>query len=358
MHLSLIEPSAPVADVPTYVAGRSPSGDGVAASKLSSNELPLAPLPSVMEAMEGVLRWANRYPSARADELRTAVAAHVGVGVDEVAVGAGSSGLVWQLVSAYLAPGDRVVLHAPNFEAYPIAITLARAEAVYVPMRNWRSDIEALAASVDERTKAVILVDPHNPTGTSVGSEAALRLVEAVRGRALVLLDQAYVDFDRDPRADAMLWREHPNVVVLRTFSKAHGLAALRVGYALAHPSVVAALAAVSPPFTVSQVAIVAAQASLLASEELADRVSAIVGERERVSAALADLGFTVPVSRANFVFLPAGTAPAGLVEACEASRVIVRPIGRDGVRVTIGTEVDNDRFLGAVTACVQRSLQ
>lgn len=356
MHPLLIEPSAPIGSLPSYVAGRSTVATGLTAAKLSSNELPFDPLPSVRAAMQRALASVNRYPLARADDLRSAVAAYIGVDRDEVAVGAGSSGLVWQLVSAYFAPGDRVVLHTPNFEAYPIAITLARAEPVYVPMRDWVSDVEALAASVDDKTKAVILVDPHNPTGTGVGPDAALRLVEAVAGRALVLLDQAYLDFDRDVRAEERLWQHHPNVVVLRTFSKAHGLAALRVGYALAHPEVVSALASVSPPFAVSQVAIAAAQASLLASDDLAERVAEVTLERDRVCSSLAQMGVTVPRSNANFIFLPSEVAPPGLVAACEAAGVIVRPIGNDGIRVSIGTRGENDRFVETVAALTQAS--
>ncbi|MBK6671867.1 MAG: aminotransferase class I/II-fold pyridoxal phosphate-dependent enzyme [Actinobacteria bacterium] len=236
-----VDPVAALRSVRRYVAGRSAPVDGSGtAVKLSSNELAFGPMPSVERALTEAIGDINRYPLPRAEELQAILASTLGVDVTEVAVGAGSSGLLWQLMAAFVAPGDRVVAHVPNFEAYPIAAGLASAPLVEVPLRLAQRR-RALIAAVDDRTKLVVVTNPHNPTGTMIDPASLGRLIDAVGDRALVLLDEAYIEFAR-PSEQRRWWRDHPNVVVLRTFSKAYGLAALRVGYALADPAVVAAL--------------------------------------------------------------------------------------------------------------------
>jgi histidinol-phosphate aminotransferase len=345
-----VDPVAALRSVRRYVAGRSAPVDGSGtAVKLSSNELAFGPLPSVERALTEAIGDINRYPLPRAEDLQAILASTLGVDVTEVAVGAGSSGLLWQLMAAFVAPGDRVVAHVPNFEAYPIAAGLASAPLVEVPLRDWRSDVDALIAAVDDRTKLVVVTNPHNPTGTMIDPASLGRLIDAVGDRALVLLDEAYIEFAR-PSEQRRWWRDHPNVVVLRTFSKAYGLAALRVGYALADPAVVAALGLTAPPFTVSGLSSAAAAASLAATSELDARVRTVCSERERVTARLRELGVAVPDSAANFVFLPGDDVPDTFVDELERAGVLVRPIERFGVRVTIGTPAENDRFLAECT--------
>ena len=339
-----VDPVAALARVRGYVAGRTATG-GQTAIKLSSNELAFGPLPSVERALTAAIGDVNRYPLPRAEDLQASLAAVLDVAVDEVAVGAGSSGLLWQLIAAFVEPGDRIVLHTPNFEAYPIAAGLASAPTIDVPLVDCTSDVDRLIDAVDDHTKLVVLTNPHNPTGTAVGAREIGHLVDAVADRALVLLDEAYIEFAVGPGADHW-WRRHPNVVVLRTFSKAYGLAALRVGYALADPAVVSALGLTAPPFTVSRLASAAAEASLAASAELAERVESVCSERDRVTNRLRALGVGVPESAANFVFLPAADIPDTFVDDLERAGVLVRPIGSLGVRVTVGTVPENDRFL------------
>lgn len=341
-----VDPVAALRSVRRYVAGRSVSTDEAStAVKLSSNELAFGPLPSVERAITAAIGDVNRYPLPRAEDLQAILASTLEVEVEEVAVGAGSSGLLWQLMAAFVAPGDRVVAHTPNFEAYPIAAGLASAPLVEVPLVDWRSDVDALINAVDARTKLVVVTNPHNPTGTMIDQPSLGRLIDAVGDRALVLLDEAYIEFagTSGPRR---WWREHPNVVVLRTFSKAYGLAALRVGYALADPAVVAALGLTAPPFTVSGLASAAAAASLAANGELHARVQQVCAERDRMTVRLRELGVAVPDSAANFVFLPGIDVPDTFVDDLERAGVLVRPIVGHGVRVTVGAPGENDRFL------------
>jgi len=354
-----IPPYAPITSLPAYQAGR--SAESVAAEhglkdaiKLASNESPFGPLPSVSAALVLAATTVNRYPDVVATPLREALAERHGLTLEEITVGPGSSGVLWQLASAYVAPGDEIVMHAPAFEAYPIIATLRRAVPVAVPLRRWCTDVEALEAAVTERTKVVFLTDPHNPTGTSITADEIRWLAERLAGRSLLVVDQAYLDFAEidgsgtRPATLDHLFREHPHTLLLRTFSKAHGLAALRVGYSFSAPQVATALQRVAPPFAVSAMGIVAACASLAAQDELTERVRLVADERRRMTDELRSTGIDVPASRANFVFLPTGERSATVVAALEERGVATRRVADQGVRVTIGLPAENDRFLAA----------
>ena len=339
-----------LARLPAYVAGRPPTGAaGLTPFKLSSNENPYAPLPGVLEAIATAAAGMNRYPDPASTALVDALAERHGVPRDHLALGTGSVGLLQQVVQVSAGPGDEVLYAWRSFEAYPIMTIIGGATPVQVPLRaDETHDLDAMADAVTDRTRLIFVCTPNNPTGTVVRQDDLERFLERVPDDVLVIVDEAYVEFVRDPDAVRGLdtYRDRPNVAVLRTFSKAYGLAGLRVGFAIAHPRVAQALRQTQVPFGVSTIAAAAAIASLAAEDALLDRVEALVGERTRVEAALADQGWRLPASQANFVWLRLGDRIGELVAACEAVNLAVRPYGDDGVRVTIGEPEANDRFL------------
>jgi histidinol-phosphate aminotransferase len=240
-----------------------------------------------------------------------------------------------------------------SFEAYPIIAAVSGTSAVQIDLSDHVHDLDAMAAAITPKTRVVFVCNPNNPTGTVVGRDALLRFLHSVPRDVVVALDEAYVEFVRDPDVpDGLtLLGEHPNLVVLRTFSKAYGLAGLRVGYAIAsHPSVATALRQTQVPFAVTSVAQAAAIASLEpeAEKQLLTRVDQVVLERGRLLRELCAMGYPVPPSEANFVWLPLGDATTEWAAGCEERGVIVRPFAGSGVRVTIGTPDENDRFLSA----------
>ncbi|WP_454194557.1 histidinol-phosphate transaminase [Nocardia sp. Marseille-Q1738] len=336
--------------IPAYAPGRSHPG----AVKLASNETTFGPLPAAAKAIAEAAELANRYPDNQVAELRAALADFLGVGFDNVAVGCGSVALCQELVQITCAsPSDEVLFAWRSFEAYPIVTQVGNATTVQVPLTaDQVHDLDALAAAVTERTKLIFVCNPNNPTGTAVGKAELSRFLDAVPPHVLVVLDEAYYEYLRlaDHPDGVELGRTRPNVVVLRTFSKAYGLAGLRVGYAVGDPAVITALLKVHIPFSVNRLAQAAAIASLEARHELLDRTNLLVAERGRVRDALVAAGYRVPPSQANFVWLPLGERSAEFGEASAAAGVLVRPYGTDGVRVTVGDPHENDLFLGFAT--------
>ena len=287
--------------VPAYVAGKPPAPrDGVTVYKVSSNENPHPPLPSVVEVIREAAEGVNRYPDMGVTALTDALAAHLDVPREQLATGTGSVGVLAQIIQSTCDPGDEVVYAWRSFEAYPIVVAIAGAVSVQVPR-----DV-------------------------------------------LVVVDEAYLEFvEGEGEVDGLsLRREHGNVMLLRTFSKAYGLAGLRVGYAVAPEPVAEALRKTATPFGVNLIAQAAAIASLEAKDELDVRVKEIVAERERVLAALAEAGWQMTPSQANFVWFPLGERTADFVAACTEAGLSVRPYGSDGVRVTIGETEANDRLI------------
>jgi histidinol-phosphate aminotransferase len=324
------------------------------AVKLASNELPWGPLPAVSAAIRAASDTANIYSDHRALALRDDLASSLGVSAVQVAVGCGSVGLLQQLFLAYVDAGDRVVFPWPSFEAYPVYAATVGADAAVVPLRRQTFDLDAVAAVAAAgdvgRTKLILLANPNNPTGTAVPRADVERLLASVPETCLVVLDEAYREFvTRPDLPDTVeLLADHPNLVILRTFSKAHALAALRIGYALADPAVVVALDKVLVPFTVNGVGQVAARAALTDLGAMRDRVAGVTAERSRVAAELRRTGWGVPEPQANFVWLPAGESTAALALDLERAGVVTRPFPGSGLRVTIGDRAANDRFLEA----------
>ncbi|TVL92340.1 histidinol-phosphate transaminase [Streptomyces sp. SAJ15] len=337
--------------IPTYKPGKPAAADGPVSFKLSSNENPYPPLPGVLEQATRAAGTINRYPDLACTALVAELAERFGVPAEHIATGTGSVGVAQQLVQATAGPGDEVLYAWRSFEAYPIITQIAGATSVQVPLTEGEAhDLDAMAAAITDRTRLIFVCNPNNPTGTVLHREELERFLDRVPSDILVVLDEAYLEFIRDPQVPngVDLYRDRPNVCVLRTFSKAYGLAGLRIGFAIAHEPVAAALRKTAVPFGVSHIAQEAAIASLRSEEALWERVEALVAERARVYEALVGQGWTVPESQANFVFLRLGERTADFAAACEKAGVIVRPYPGDGVRITIGEVEANDIFLRA----------
>ncbi|MCF3118501.1 histidinol-phosphate transaminase [Streptomyces arenae] len=340
--------------VPTYKPGKPAAADGPVAYKLSSNENPYPPLPGVMESALAAAGSFNRYPDMACTGLMNELAERFGVPVSHIATGTGSVGVAQQLLQATSGPGDEVVYAWRSFEAYPIITQVSGATSVRVPLTDGEvHDLDAMAAAITDRTRLIFVCNPNNPTGTVVRRAELERFLDRVPSDVLVVLDEAYREFIRDPEVpDGIeIYRDRPNVCVLRTFSKAYGLAGLRVGFAVAHEPVAAALRKTAVPFGVSQLAQDAAVASLRAEDELMRRVGSLVAERTRVVEALRGQGWTVPETQANFVWLRLGDRTTDFAAACEKAGVVVRPFAGEGMRATIGETEANDIFLQTAEA-------
>ncbi|MGW7514708.1 histidinol-phosphate transaminase [Streptomyces sp. NPDC054796] len=340
--------------IPTYKPGRPAAADGPVSYKLSSNENPYPPLPGVLESVTEAAASFNRYPDMAASTLMAALAERFGVPPEHLATGTGSVGVAQQLLQVTAGPGDEVIYAWRSFEAYPIITRISGATPVTVPLTEGEEhDLDAMADAVTERTRLIFVCNPNNPTGVAIPREDLERFLDRVPGDVLVVLDEAYREFVRDERVvDGIeLYRDRPNVCVLRTFSKAYGLAGLRVGFAVAHEPVAAALRKTAVPFGVSQLAQEAAVASLRSEDALLERVEALVGERTRVTRELEAQGWTVPVSHANFVWLRLGERTGAFAAACEEAGVTVRPFTGEGVRVSVGETEANDIFLQTAAA-------
>ncbi|WP_062350679.1 histidinol-phosphate transaminase [Herbidospora yilanensis] len=321
--------------------------------KLSSNESPEPPLPSVVAAIAEAATSVHRYPDPAAVRLTEALAARYGVPPEHIALGAGSVTVAQQLFETVGDPGAEVVYAWRSFEAYPLLADLSGVVSVRVPLAAETHDLDAMAAAITPATRMILVCNPNNPTGTANRAAELTAFLDAVPSDVLVILDEAYREYVRDEAVpDGLtIYRDRPNVAVLRTFSKAYGLAGLRVGYLIGPEPVAAAVRKTMVPFAVNHLAQVAAVASLAAEEELLERVEHVVAERTRVREALITQGWTVPESQANFVWLRLGDDTPAFAAACAAEGVAVRPFGTEGARVSIGDREANDVFLSAAQA-------
>ncbi|MFC0629381.1 histidinol-phosphate transaminase [Kribbella deserti] len=339
--------------IPAYIPGKPPKRvDGRPSYKVSSNENPYPPLPGVLRAAMRAVESMNRYPDLTSTALLEALSARLDVPVNRLAVGAGSAAVLYNLLQATCETGDEVIYAWRSFEAYPIAVALTGATAIEVALTaDGRHDLDAMAAAVSTKTKVILICTPNNPTGEVVRGDDLQAFLRAVPVGVLVVIDEAYREFVREPRAvDGIdLHREHPNVVVLRTFSKAYGLAGLRVGMAIGSELVMAAIRKCAVPFGLSDIAQQAAIASLAAEADLLQRVEGIVGERSRMVNALRELGWEVRDSQANFLWLELCEDTHAFAMAAEAAGLIVRSFPGEGARVTIGEPETNSLFLDVV---------
>jgi len=337
-------------NLPQYKAGRRPQpGPDGRMVKLSSNENPFPPLPSVVAAIAAAAADVREYPDPAAVRLTTSISHHIGVAPERIAVGTGAVSLVTYLALAAAGPGDEIVYPWRSFEAYPIVAALAGATARPIPLSEaGRHDIAAMRAAVTDRTRLLFLCSPNNPTGPALTREEVRTLLAGVPEDLLVVLDEAYAEYVRDPFAVNGIrdFADRDNVIVLRSFSKAYGLAGLRVGYAVGPADVIALLRSVALPFGVTDIAAAAVAASLENADELASRVTAVVTERERIVDELSQLGFDLPATEANFYWLPLGGDTGAFTAECESLGITVRPFADEGVRITVGMPDDNDRVV------------
>jgi histidinol-phosphate aminotransferase len=316
---------------------------------LSLNESPFPPLPAVRSALIHSIDAVNRYPEFLPGQLRRLVADRVGVDEEQVVLGAGASGVVMQILHAITQPGDRIVMSQPTFDGYPIFAEMARLTAVTVPLNKYGH--HDLAAMADAATDAsvVVLCRPHNPTGTLESVSAVEWFLRQIPSGAVVLLDEAYIEFVASRyRIDGPdLIRRFPNVVVLRTFSKAYGLAGLRIGYGFAAPELASKLWTMQLPFGMSNLSAAAVAASYDAEAQLVHRIRRITSERNHLRLRLMAMGIYTTDSHANFVYLPAGRRPWREVFANGGVQVRHYPDG--GARITVGDLQSTLAVLSAV---------
>ena len=322
-------------------------------ARLSNNENPYGPLPSVLPAINAALVEVNRYPDDCAPTLRRAIANRHLLDSEWIAIGCGSLDLLQQLIIATVGPGDEVVFGWPSFAEYPRLTSIFGGTPVPVALSDWRFDVIAMAERVTERTQVIIVCNPNTPTGTLLTQNEIKDLIERLPSDRLVILDEAYGEYAPEAgKPDGVrLAYEHDNVATLRTFSKAYGLAGLRVGYAVAHPSIIELLYKVHLTFAVNRVAQAAALASLdpVVDAELARRVKLNAGERTRLRDGLKELGIAVPDSETNFLFVPTVGSAGLLVDWLEGQRVLVRAVSQGALRITVGTRSENERLLSAL---------
>jgi histidinol-phosphate aminotransferase len=340
-----------------YKPGKLPDATTGKTYKLSSNESPFGPLPSVLKVIAEAAADANRYPDNNATELTEAIAQRFGVPAAHIALGCGSVGLVQQLLEAVVDPGAEVLYAWRSFEAYPYLADLAGAVSVRVPLSGERHDLAAMADAITPSTRLIFVCTPNNPTGTVTHTGELASFLDLVPDDCLVVLDEAYVQYVRDPDTpDGIdVYRDRPNVAVLRTFSKAYGLAGLRVGFLIGHEPVAAAARKTMLTFGVNSIAQAAAVASLAAEAELLDRVETVVAERDRVRRELATMGWSVPPTEANFVWLRLGPDTADFAAACDLAGLSIRPYAGEGARISVAEKAANDLLLEVAAAYPRR---
>jgi histidinol-phosphate aminotransferase len=327
------------------------------AIKLASNESPFPPHPAVIDAITKAAADANRYPDPEARALRRAIADRYDTDPARIAVSNGSCEILLAAALALCEPGDEILYAWPSFSIYPYLPALSGAREITVPLTDDDvHDLDAMRLEVTAATQLLIVCNPNNPTGTHIRAERIGGFVESVPDRVTVILDEAYVEYQMvdDPYATIDLLAKHPNLVLLRTFSKCYALAGLRVGYALCSPQFRAAADAVRQPFSVNSIAQAAATEAIRHQDDVADRVERNVIERVFLEEELRERGFRTAESQANFSWIDLGDLDeAEVVSSLERAGVAVRPgtpLGGPGhIRVTYGTHAENERFLAAL---------
>jgi len=327
--------------------------------KLASNENPRGIGPRTRAAIEASIADVARYPDGNGFELKQKLSARYGVDMSAIVLGNGSNDVLELVASAFLGPGRAAVYSQHAFAVYPLATQARGARAIVVPAKNYAHDLDAMAKAVDDETFVVWVANPNNPTGTLARADELEAFVRRVPERVLVVIDEAYNEYLRaDLRADSVKWlKRHPNLVLTRTFSKAYGLAGLRVGYALAHPSVADVMNRVRQPFNVNSVALAAAVAALDDMEFVARSYAGNLDGMRQIEEGARKLGLEFIPSSGNFITVRVGKA-AEVFKRLLKRGVIVRPVAGYGLpehlRITIGTTQENEKFLAALSAALK----
>ena len=316
------------------------------ASKIASNENPLGPSPKVLQALEKALPNIHRYPDGGAYNLSQALSQHLGVNPNQLLLGHGSNELIVRLGQMVLNPGDEVICADPGFFVYSSTALLCEAATRPQPLREFRHDLKLFERAINHKTKVVFIANPNNPTGTIIPLSEVESFLSACPPHILVVLDEAYYEYVDDPAyfESLKLLPRFPNLVILRTFSKAFGLAGLRVGYGVAHPELVEVFQKIREPFNVNGLAMVAAEAALtdMGHVKKVTEVNKVL--RQKLFEDLKRLGLNPPPTQANFVYFETPNA-SNLYDHLLKKGIIVRPMG-PALRVTTGTEEETDRFL------------
>ena len=339
-----------MAKLPTYKAGKKVAPvNGLTAYKLSSNEISHAPLPSVVAAIVVAANEINRYPDPFTTNLVQALSDKFDIPVDQIATGTGSVGVCQQIIQSVAGAGEEVMYAWRSFEAYPIITTIAGAVSVQVPLTSdGQHDLDGMLKAITAKTRAIFVCTPNNPTGGIVTQQQINEFLAKVPKNILIVIDEAYVEFNRDENAidGIATMKAHSNVGVLRTFSKAYGLAGLRVGYFVGPKNIAESVRKTAVPFGVSNIAQVAAVASLEHESELLTRVDEVIAERTWFESELTKLGYNLPHSQANFVWLPIGERTEEFAIRSEGIAVSIRPFPGEGVRITIGERAALERVI------------
>lgn len=317
--------------------------------KLASNESPVPPFPEVVAAIAAEAGRVNRYPETVFRELGSALGAHLGVDPASLWFGSGGAEILRLIAYALGGSGTSAVFPHPSFVMYTLATALAGSEAIAVPLDgDQRHDLEAMRRAVRDDTTVMYVCNPNNPTGTHVPTADVVDLIDAVPESVLIVVDEAYLHYVAadDYHSLVPLALERPNVIIIQTFSKIYGLAGLRVGYAVGRAEVINELRKAQSPFTVTQLAQAAATEALRHPDRIARRIAMNADGRRHVMDGLASRGTPMADSQTNFVFARLGDDPAVINEEFLRRGVILRPTGTDWLRITVGTEAENDRFL------------
>src|SRR5271157_27373 len=352
--------------LPAYVPGR-PVEEveqelKIHAVKLASNENPLGPSPKAMAAARAALGEANWYPDGGSKRLREVLAARYGVRPEEVFVGLGSSEIIDLASRVLLRPGLMGITSEGTFALYPIAIRASGGKLVQTPMRNYTFDLDAMAAAVTPETRIIYIANPNNPTGTAFGAAEFGTFMKKVPGDVLVVLDEAYTEYAgrRDLPKAMEIFKEYNNLLTLKTFSKVYGLAGLRIGYGIGHPTLVAEMNKLRTPFNVTSVGQAAALAALDDAEHVRRSVTMNRAERARLLEELTKSGLRPVASETNFLFVPVtGMDAKALCDDLLKEGVIVRPMAWMGfpnaIRISVGNPEENNELLAAVARVMAR---
>ena len=345
--------------LPAYVAGK-PVEEveqelKIHAVKLASNENPLGPSPKAMEAARRALGDANWYPDGGSKHLREVLAQRIGVRPEEIFVGLGSSEIIDLASRVLLRPGLEGITSEGSFALFSIAIRASGGELILTPQKNFTFDLEAIAKAVTPQTRIIYVANPNNPTGTAFGAEEFGAFLKKVPGDVLIVLDEAYREYaNRKDLPEAIkLFGEYNNILTLRTFSKVYGLAGLRIGYGIGHPTLVAEMNKLRTPFNVTSVGQAAALAALDDAEHVQRSVESNRSERKRLLDGLRKIGLAPVESETNFLFVPIGPSAKALCDELLNEGVIVRPLAWMGfpeaIRISVGSPAENTKLLGAL---------